>query len=263
MPSASVESFIPLSVRTLMARIALEQGRSVEAASAARAAVREAEQQAESRMALLAEVVLRQIEPDTPATDVDRESLPWAVRLPVLAQDARDHFLAGDIARAAGLAADVVVLADSCRLGRDAVDGRLTLGHALLAQDEPDQAATTFLYALEQAAAMPMPLRVADAFDGLALAAERRGNRQGRQLAADRASPARATARRAVGVRRAPARRARPRRPRTAGSSTGRPPAPPSQRPPPRSPRTTTTPRRPSTSSPRPSGRWPSGSPTA
>ena len=184
MPSASVESFIPLSVRTLMARIALEQGRSVEAASAARAAVREAEQQAESRMALLAEVVLRQIEPDTPATDVDRESLPWAVRLPVLAQDARDHFLAGDIARAAGLAADVVVLADSCRLGRDAVDGRLTLGHALLAQDEPDQAATTFLYALEQAAAMPMPLRVADAFDGLALAAERRGNRQCRQLAA-------------------------------------------------------------------------------
>ena len=68
MPSASVESFIPLSVRTLMARIALEQGRSVEAASAARAAVREAEQQAESRMALLAEVVLRQIEPDTPAS---------------------------------------------------------------------------------------------------------------------------------------------------------------------------------------------------
>ncbi len=76
------------------------------------------------------------------------------------------------------------MLADSCRLGRDAVDGRLTLGHALLAQDEPDQAATTFLYALEQAAGMPMPLRVADAFDGLALAAERRGNRQCRQFAA-------------------------------------------------------------------------------
>ena len=183
--SVNVERFVPLSVRTLMARIALEQGRSVEAASAARGTLREATQLAEDRMALLTEVVLRQIEPDTPVTSVDRESLPWAVRLPVLAQDARDHFLAGDFARAAGLAADVVVLADSCRLGRDAVDGRLTLAHALLAQDEPEQAATTFLYALEQAAAMPMPLRVADAFDGLALAADRRGsNRQARQLAA-------------------------------------------------------------------------------
>ncbi len=183
--SANVERFVTLSVRTLMARIALEQGRSVEAASAARGALREAEKLAEDRMALLAEVVLRQIEPETPANTVDRESLPWAVRLPVLAQDARDHFLAGDFARAAGLAADVVVLADSCRLGRDAVDGRLTLAHALLAQDEPEQAATTFLYALEQAAAMPMPLRVADAFDGLALAADRRGgSRQARQLAA-------------------------------------------------------------------------------
>ena len=263
MPSASVESFIPLSVRTLMARIALEQGRSVEAASAARAAVREAEQQAENRMALLAEVVLRQIEPDTPATDVDRESLPWAVRLPVLAQDARDHFLAGDIARAAGLAADVVVLADSCRLGRDAVDGRLTLGHALLAQDEPDQAATTFLYALEQAAAMPMPLRVADAFDGLALAAERRGNRQAPSARSDRPGPACATARGGLGVRRAPARRARPRRPRRLVGRRAGDRCSPSPRPPLRSPRTTMTPRRLSTSSPRPSGRWPSGSPTA
>jgi DNA-binding CsgD family transcriptional regulator len=182
--STSVERWIALSARTLLARIALEQGRSVEAASAARAAVSEAQEAAEDRIALLAEIVLRQIEPGAKASDVDRESLPWAVRLPLLAQDARERFLAGDIPRAAGLAADLVVLADSCRLGRDAVDGRLTLAHALLAQDELDQAATTFLYALEQSAAMPMPLRVADAFDGLALVAERRGQRQARQLAA-------------------------------------------------------------------------------
>ena len=182
--SASLERWIVLSTRTLLARIALEQGRYVEGASAARAALRDADRVAEARVALLAETVLRQLEPGTEASDVDRESLPWAVRLPVLGQDARDHFRNGDIARAAGLAADVVVLADSCRLGRDAVDGRLTLAHALLAQDEPDQAATTYLYALEQAAAMPMPLRVADAFDGLATIADRRGQRQGRQFAA-------------------------------------------------------------------------------
>ena len=40
----------------------------------------------------------------------------------------------------AGLAADVVVLADSSRLGRDAVDARLVLGHALLTLGDHDQA---------------------------------------------------------------------------------------------------------------------------
>lgn len=176
--------WIALSARTLLARVALEQGRTVEAASAARAAVRSAQALAEDRIALLAEIVLRQVDPSVPASPVDRESLPWAVRLPMLAQDARDLLLSGDVPRAAGLAADVVVLADSCRLGRDAVDGRLTLAHALLAQGELDQAATTFLYALEQAAAMPMPLRVADAFDGLARIAEQRDLRQARQFSA-------------------------------------------------------------------------------
>jgi len=182
--SRTVEPWIALSARTLLARVALEQGRTVEAASAARAALRSAQELAEDRTALLAEIVLRQVDPGSPASPIDRENLPWAVRLPMLAQDARDLFLAGDIPRAAGLAADVVVLADSCRLGRDAVDGRLTLAHALLSQDELDQAATTFLYALEQAAAMPMPLRMADAFDGLARVAERRDLRQSRRLAA-------------------------------------------------------------------------------
>ena len=183
-PTTTDNRWISLSARTLLARVALEQGRTVEAASAARAAVREARALAEDRIALLAEIVLRQVDPSVPAPAVDRESLPWAVRLPMLAQDARDLFLAGDVPRATGLAADVVVLADSCRLGRDAVDGRLTLAHALLAQDELDQAATTFLFALEQAAAMPMPLRVADAFDGLARVAEGRDLRRARQFAA-------------------------------------------------------------------------------
>ena len=212
--SASLERWIVLSTRTLLARIALEQGRYVEGASAARAALRDADRDAEARVALLAETVLRQLEPGTEASDVDRESLPWAVRLPVLGQDARDHFRNGDIPRAAGLAADVVVLADSCRLGRDAVDGRLTLAHALLAQDEPDQAATTYLYALEQAAAMPMPLRVADAFDGLGHDRGAPRPASGPPVRGRRPGAAGAALRRAVGVRRPRPRRAGPQRPR-------------------------------------------------
>jgi DNA-binding CsgD family transcriptional regulator len=115
---------------------------------------------------------------------VDRDQLPWAVRLPVLAQDARDLFAKGDTRHAAGLAADVAALADSARLGRDAVEARLLLGRALLASGEVDQAISTFLTALEQAAAMPMCLRVADVLDGLASAAQLQGQRGTRELAA-------------------------------------------------------------------------------
>lgn len=178
------ERWISLSARTLLARVALEQGRLVEGASAARNAWQEARDLAEDRVALLAETLLRQIDPTTPASDVDRDLLPWAVRMPVLAQDARDLLLAGDVPRAAGLAADVVVLADSCRLGRDAVDARLVLAHALVEQGELDQATTTFLQAADQATAMPMPLRVADALDGLAWLARERGFREARGIAA-------------------------------------------------------------------------------
>ncbi|WP_426245226.1 LuxR C-terminal-related transcriptional regulator [Nocardioides sp. LHG3406-4] len=181
---ANDERWITLSARILLGKVALEQGRTVEAASAARAVMREARQLAEDRVALLAETLLRGVDRDYVPMDVDREMLPWAVRLPVLAQDARDLFAAGEVQRAAGLAADVVVLADSSRLGRDGVEVRLLLGRAFLALGDLDQAATTLLYALEQATTMPMPLRVADALDGLGCVADQREQPESRLLAA-------------------------------------------------------------------------------
>lgn len=178
------ERWTVLSARTLMARVALEQGRPIEAASAARAVVRDARAVAEDRVALLAEVLLRHLDPSYEPVDVDRDTLPWAVRIPVLAQDARDLLRSGDVPRAAGLAADVVVLADSAGLGRDAVEARLLLGRALLAGGDEGQAATTFLAALDRASTMPMPLRAADALDALAHLGQRRGVRDARSLAA-------------------------------------------------------------------------------
>ncbi|MCW2832746.1 MAG: hypothetical protein JWN68_699 [Nocardioides sp.] len=178
------ERWISLSARTLLAKIALEQGRPTEAASAARAAASDARAIAEDRVALLAETLLRHLDPAFVPVDVDRESLPWAVRIPVLAQDARDLLRDGDQQRAAGLAADAVVLADSTGLGRDAVECRLLLARALLAGGDEGQAVTTFLAALDRAATMKMPLRAADALDGLAWTAQQRGLRDSRALVA-------------------------------------------------------------------------------
>jgi DNA-binding CsgD family transcriptional regulator len=178
------ERWTLLSARTLQARVALEQGRPIEAASAARAVVKDAREVAEDRVALLAEVLLRHLDPSYVPAPVDRDSLPCAVRVPVLAQDARDLLRQGDVPHAAGLAADVVVLADSTGLGRDAVEARLLLGRALLAGGDDDQAATTFLAALDRAVAARMPLRAADALDALAHLTLQRGLREARTLAA-------------------------------------------------------------------------------
>ena len=178
------ERWIDLSARTILARIALEQGRLVEAVAGTRAVVLEARKLAEDRVGLLAETILRGIDPTWVPAEVVRETLPWAVRLPVLAQDARDLLARGDVRKAAGLAADVVALADSARLGRDSVDARLLLGRALMALGDPDQATSTFLTALDHCQTMQLPLRAADALDGLAAAAQVRGLRQARQLAA-------------------------------------------------------------------------------
>jgi DNA-binding CsgD family transcriptional regulator/tetratricopeptide (TPR) repeat protein len=185
---ANDEPWIALSLRTLLARIALEQGRVAEAVAATRAVVTDARDLAEDRVGLLAQTLLRELDRSWTPPPVDQELLPWAIRLPVLAQDARDLFAAGEVRRAAGLAADVVALADSARLGRDAVEARLLLGRALLADGDAEQAASTFLMAAEQAAAMPMPLRVADALDGLASVAQRTGLREHRTLAATAAA---------------------------------------------------------------------------
>jgi DNA-binding CsgD family transcriptional regulator len=178
------ERWITLAARTLLARVALEQGRPAEARAAAQAVVLEARTLAEDRICLLAETLLRDLDPGWEQSDVHRESLPWAVRLPVLAQDARDLLSAGDVRHAAGLAADIVALADSAGLGRDAVAARLLLGRALLAAGDSEQAASTFLGALHDADQMPMPLRVADALDGLASVAQAGGRREARLLSA-------------------------------------------------------------------------------
>ena len=178
------EAWIALSARTLLARIALEQGRVAEAVAATRAVVQDAEKLAEDRVRLLAELVLRDLDRTWPRSPVDVESLPWAVRLPVMAQDARDLLADGDPRRAAGQAADVAALADSAQLGRDAVEARLLLGRALLQLGDVEQAATTLLNALEHSTRMPMPLRAADALDALASVAHSRGLRDARRLAA-------------------------------------------------------------------------------
>ncbi len=169
------ERWIALSARLLLGRIALEQGRTLEALAAARAAYAEAQDTGEHRIALLADNLARQADPSRRAMPVDRDTLPWAVRLPVLCEDARTLLLSGEAERAAGLAADVVVLADSCRLGRESVGARLVLGGALLDRDEDDQAAATFHAALDHAVRFGLPLRAADALDGLAALGRRRG----------------------------------------------------------------------------------------
>ena len=178
------ERWIGLSARTLLARIALEQGRIAEAVAGTRAVVLEARELAEDRVGLLAETLLRGLDPAWEPTEVDRQSLPWAVRLPVLAQDGRDLLVRGELPQAAGLAADVVALADSARLGRDSVEARLLLGRALVGLGDLEQATTTYLTALEHCRTMRLPLRAADVLDGLAGVAQARELPQARSLAA-------------------------------------------------------------------------------
>ena len=162
------EPWLTLSARLLLAWIALEQGRQLEAATSVRRVRDEACELAEDRLALLAEVELCHILPaDQPAPSED-DSLPWAVRLPVIVAQSRSLLAGGDLARAAGRAADAVVLADSARLGRDALDARLVLGYALLGQGEDAEARATLLESLSNAATIPSPLRAADALDALA-----------------------------------------------------------------------------------------------
>ncbi len=175
---------IDLTTWSLQARIALEQGRIAEAVAGTRAVVLEARELAEDRVGLLAKTMLRGLDPTWVPTEVVREALPWAVRLPVLAQDGRDLLARGETRQAAGLAADVVALADSARLGRDGVDARLLLGRALVELGDLDQATTTYLTALDHCSTMRLPLRAADALDGLAGVARARDLPEARSLAA-------------------------------------------------------------------------------
>ncbi len=161
------ELWIALSARTLQSKIAWEQGRLVEAASLAMFARTQAEEIREDRIALLADTVHRMVV-GGPGLQVETESLPWAVRLVVQLQDARQLLADGDASRAAGRAADIVVLADSSKLGRDAVEARLLVADALMALGEPAQARPSYLSVLRRSVEVPLPLRAADALDGLA-----------------------------------------------------------------------------------------------
>lgn len=193
------EPWLTLSARLLLARIALEQGRRLEAATGARRVVDEARALAEERLALLGEVELCHIDRSAPVPG-DDDSYPWAVRLPIMVVQARSLLRAGDHARAAGRAADAVVLADSSRLGRDAVDARLLLGWALMEQRSREEARATLLQALTDAAATPSPLRAADALDTLAVLTSPTHPRTARAMAA--AAIALRSPRSAIGVSR-------------------------------------------------------------
>jgi DNA-binding CsgD family transcriptional regulator len=132
-----------------------------------------------------------------PGLEVDSDNLPWAVRLCVQLQDARELLAAGDVSRAAGRAADIVVLADSSKLGRDAVEARLLVADALMVLGEPAQAQASYLSVLRRSVEVPMPLRAADALDGLAAIAADSGTAAYRWVTG--AAAALRVSRRAVG----------------------------------------------------------------
>jgi DNA-binding CsgD family transcriptional regulator/tetratricopeptide (TPR) repeat protein len=199
------EQWMALSARVLMGRIAAEQGRYVEASAIAKVARDHAAELAEDRIALLADTLLRSVSETPSGHTVDYDTLPWGVRLAVQLEDARVLLAAGQPLRAAGLAADIVVLADSIRLGRDGIEARLLLGDALTASGEHSQAVPAYLGALRQAAESGFPLRAADALDALDQALADGGNTAaGRCSAAARALRAgrRAVARPRTGAKR-------------------------------------------------------------
>ena len=179
------ERWTLLSARTLLARVALEQGRPSEAASAARAVVHDAREVAEDRVALLAEVLLRHLDPTYEAAPVDRDALPWAVRIPVLAQDARDLLRSRRRPACRGPGRRRRCPRRQHRAGarrrggppaarpRPAGRRRRRAGrHHLPGRARP------------RGRHRPMPLRAADALDALAHLAHGRGLRDARTLAA-------------------------------------------------------------------------------
>lgn len=174
-PPPAEERWLAIAARILCGQIAWEEGRELEAAAIARGAREEALGLAEDRIALLADVLHRRVTGAPAVLEPQPESLPWAIRLGYQLQHARDVLASGEPMRAAGLAADIVVLADSARLERDGVEARIVLGDALLAAGDDAQARTSYAAAVRHASACPMPLRVADALDGLAAALIGRG----------------------------------------------------------------------------------------
>ncbi|MEI2775990.1 MAG: LuxR C-terminal-related transcriptional regulator [Tetrasphaera sp.] len=181
--AAPQEHWLAIAARVLLAHIAWEQGRDLEAAAMARGARNEALDLAEDRVALLADILHRRVTGDPAVLTPEPESLPWAVRLGYQAQHAREMLSSGEPMRAAGQAADVVMLADSARLERDGVEARIVLGDALLAAEDEAQARSSYAAAVRRAATCPMPLRVADALDGLAAALASTGRSRAERFA--------------------------------------------------------------------------------
>ncbi|MGH3348743.1 MAG: hypothetical protein ACRDO4_17320, partial [Nocardioides sp.] len=91
------EPWLTLSARLLLARMALEQGRRLEATTAAQRVYDDARDLAEDRLALLAEVELCHINPTAFAAPEDDDSFPWAVRLPIMVAQARRLMRTGDL----------------------------------------------------------------------------------------------------------------------------------------------------------------------
>ncbi len=169
------QEWLAICGRILLAQIALEQGRRVEALATAQSTRADALARGDERLALLADLVARREGTQPAVLTPDPDTLPWAMRLGFLLEGARDAARRGEHAVAAGRATDVVVLADSARLERDGVAARLLLADLLLADGDVGQAISTYAAAARRAAACPMPLRLADAYDGLAAAlADRR-----------------------------------------------------------------------------------------
>ena len=168
------ELWMALSAQILRGRMAFERGRVLEAQALARTAYDMGREAAEDRMALIAACLLRltgaRVDEATPA----RDSLPWALRVPVMLLDARDLWRAGHARLAGQHAADLVALAQGSQLGRDLIDARLLLGGILVDLGDESQALSVFLVALEESVARGMPLRAADALDALAYLGSRR-----------------------------------------------------------------------------------------
>lgn len=182
--AAKDERWMVVSGQLLLARIALERGRPLEAEAGAKAALEAARSMAELRMAMHAGVLMRVMDASVPADDTPRDSLPWSVQIYVRLVDARDLWVKGELEAAAAAAADLLALAESAQIGREAVDARLLLGHILCDLEDLPQARAVYLSALTAASRFGLPLRVADALDALAYVGGHRGAPDPRPCAA-------------------------------------------------------------------------------
>lgn len=169
------EQWMALAAQLLLARIAMEQGRAMEAEAIARAVDEGGREIAEERVVFMAQTFLRRLAAPVTFWPRPPDQLPWAVRLSWMLMDLRDRWARGERDGIAYEAAELVALADSAQLGRDGVDARLFLASLLVDVGDNEQALSVLLTTVEHSARMGMPLRVADALDILAAVGSRLG----------------------------------------------------------------------------------------